>query len=213
MATFTNPHTNADCVGFEDPNYCCTGPGTGVCDQPVSSFEVVNCTTRNLDCTGAGTPYACCSGFQTGSCCYEEGDSAHGYRGNSYCPPSVCSEGCVNQWIDQSGHKSNSWSHAITGRALEQDDLEKPCYKSNCINGHACLVGHPAWTEPGYPPSLMPHLDATLEFEPQDRGGPFKDYGCPGPFYMAQLVRIVPQTENHRLLAGFTRYDINDNQL
>jgi hypothetical protein len=213
VATFTNPLTNAECVGFEEPNYCCTGPGTGTCNLPVESFTVADCTTRNLDCTGAGTPDACCSGYQSGSCCYEESDMDNDWQGNTYCPTSVCSEGCVNQWVDQSGYKSFQLGHPITGRTLEQDDLEKPCYQSDCLNGHACLTGHPAWVEPGYPANSQPHQDATLEIEPADRTGPFAANGCPGPFYIAQLVRIVPQSENHRLLAGFTGFDVHDNQL
>ena len=211
VATFSNPLTNADCTGFEQPNYCCTGVGTGSCDQPVASFELSQCTTRNLDCSADGVPNACCSGFQIGSCCYEEDDTANGFRGNFYCPTSVCPDGCVSQWVEQSGHKSTVNGHPITGRTFEQDDREKPCYKPNCINGHACVVGHPGWLEPDYPDKEQPKQDATLEIEPADRTGALAE--CPGAFYLAQLVRIPEQTEDHRLLAGFAKYKVDQNTL
>ena len=203
VATFRNPHTNADCIAAEQPNYCCTGFGAGTCDQPVESFRLATCTTRNRDCVSAGNPNACCSGFRTGSCCYEELDTDNGGLGSSYCPVSVCPDGCVSQWVEQSGYKSAVASHPITGRTLEQDDLEKPCYVADCINGHACLEGHGQWTEPGYPVASQPEHDATLEIEPADRVGEFLQ--CPGTFYVAQLVKVVPQTQDHRLLAGFTK--------
>ena len=209
VETFTNPLTNAECTGFEQPNYCCTGPGTGTCNQPVSSFVLSNCNTRDRDCVGAGNPHACCSGNGLGNCCYEESDTANDGLGSRYCPASVCPEGCVSQWVEQSGFKSNVFSHPITGRTLEQDDLEKPCYKTDCLNGHPCLVGHPAWTEPGYPAGEQPDQDATMEIEGADRTGNLSS--CSGPFYLAQLVKIVPQTEDHRLLAGLTKRLIDDN--
>lgn len=231
VATFTNPHSNSDCVGFEEPNYCCTGFDTGTCDNPVESFLVVDCTTRNIDCTGAGTPFACCTGAQSGTCCYEESDESHSFRGNSYCPASVCPDGCVNQWVEQSGYKSGQIGHPITGRTLEQDDLEKPCYKTNCLNGHACAVGHPKWLEPDYianedcvdvdnpqdcctgPGSgkCQPEQDATMEIEPKDRTKPISE--CVGSFYVAQLIRIVPQPEDHYLLWGFSQYLVDENRL
>ena len=209
VATFHNPTTNDMCTGNEHPNYCCTGPGTGTCDQPVASFNVVNNTTRNLDCTAANTPYVCCSGLQTGTCAYEEDDRANDWLGSSYCPTNICSDGCVAQWVDQSGRKSPVNGHPITGNTFEQDDREKPCFKASCINGHACAVGRSAWYEPGYPIELQPDQDSTLEIEPGDREGAL--VSCPGSFYLGQLVRVVPQTEDHYLFAGKTKFRVDEN--
>ena len=211
VQTFVNPLTNSHCFASEQPNYCCTGVGTGTCDDPVSSFRLVHCTTRRTDCTGFGVPHACCTGNNTGNCCYDDPDPSEIGLGIAYCPSSVCPDGCVNQWLDQSGYKSQVASHPITGRTLEQDDLEKPCYKENCINGHPCLVGHPKWDEPSYPEEDRPKQDATLEIEGADRTGPLQS--CSGAFYLAQLVKIIPQSQDHRLLAGFTKRLLDDNVL
>lgn len=209
VATFTNPLTNAECTGASQPNYCCTGPGTGTCDQPVDSFRLATCTTRNLDCTAAGVPHACCTGLDTGNCCFEISDTAEGGLGSPYCPASECPDGCVQQWVDQSGFRSNVVTHPVTGRTFEQDDLEKPCYVPDCLNGHACVVGHGPWEEPEYLTSQQPTQDATLEIEPADRTGAI--FTCSGAFYLAQLVRIENQTRDHRLLAGFTKRIVEDN--
>lgn len=211
VLTFVNPLTNADCIVADFPNYCCSGFQRGTCDQPVSSFRVVQCTTRNADCTAAGVPNACCTGFRSGDCCYEQSDNHNGGLGSDYCPASVCPDGCVSQWVEQSGFKSQVASHPITGRTLEQDDLEKPCLKLDCIGGHPCLTGHSKWIEPQYPASQQPEQDAVLEIEPADRTGPM--LRCEGPFYLAQLVKVVPQTEDHRLLAGFTKRLLDSNAL
>lgn len=209
VATFTNPLGNAQCTGVERPNYCCTGPGTGICDRPVASFRLVTCTSRNIDCDGVGSPFPCCTGPGTGNCCYEQADTAAGGLGNAYCSPVDCPDGCVRQWVDQSGYRSDVSTHPITGRTLEQDDLEKACYVEDCLNGHGCVQGGPAWSMPDYPPAQRPKQDATLELEPADRTGALAS--CVGPFYLAQLVRIDHQLRDHRLLAGFTKRIVAQN--
>ena len=211
VESFTNPLANAQCTGAERPNYCCTGPGAGTCDQPVPSFLLATCTTRNLDCAAAGSPHACCTGPATGTCCYEEPDTANGGLGNPYCAPHECPDGCVQQWVDQSGYRSGVGTHPVTGRTLEQDDLEKPCYVKTCLNGHPCVQGGPPWSMPDYPGDQRPKQDATLEIEPADRTGPISS--CSGPFYLAQLVRIDRQDLDHRLLAGFTKRIVSSNAL
>jgi len=45
---------NAQCTSASTPFACCTGLGTGTCDQ--------------AQCTSASTPFACCTGSGTGTC-------------------------------------------------------------------------------------------------------------------------------------------------
>ncbi len=62
-----------------------------------------------------------------------------------YCDvTSSCSEGCVRRWLDQSDYVPSGGFNPpeyTSGRNFGQDDSEKPCYISNCINGNPCIRG------------------------------------------------------------------------
>lgn len=49
---------NLDCVALDDPHDCCTGLGTGTCDDRF----------LNADCTADGAPFDCCTDLDEGTC-------------------------------------------------------------------------------------------------------------------------------------------------
>ncbi|MDO5977959.1 hypothetical protein [Flavivirga spongiicola] len=70
-----------------------------------------------------------------------------------YCDVSnSCGEGCVRRWLDQSDYMPSGGFNPpeyTSGRNFGQDDKEKPCYISNCINGKPCMRGGPAYGDDG----------------------------------------------------------------
>lgn len=62
-----------------------------------------------------------------------------------YCDVSnSCAEGCVRRWLDQSDYVPSGGFNSpeyTSGRNFGQDDSEKPCYISDCINGNPCVRG------------------------------------------------------------------------
>jgi hypothetical protein len=61
-----------------------------------------------------------------------------------YCDLTVCPDGCVRRWPDQSGtlpYGGFNPPEFTEGRNFGQDDSEKPCYIPNCLNGKPCVRG------------------------------------------------------------------------
>lgn len=205
--TFTNPTANTDCVGADNPDWCCSGAGTGSCDDAVSTFgELATCTDRAADCVGSGDPNACCTGAGAGAtCCWELVDSGNGGRGPMYCKAEIFPDGCVQRWVGiawEGGvvYKNGDTDTPISpvGRPLAQDDHELMGYVADCFaNGLPCVRGRSPWFEPdgaGGSPSEQPSQDGTMEFGETDRT--WTDCTTSEAGWMATLVRPVPQTGN-----------------
>ncbi len=56
----------------------------------------------------------------------------------NYCDMDLFPEGCVRRWTDLSGTVSARPSEVPVGRDFGQDDVEKPFFVSDCLNGLPC---------------------------------------------------------------------------
>ena len=113
----------------------------------------------------------------------------------------IAPDGCIRRWEDQSGYLSNRNAmfpdELFTGRDFGQDDLEKPIYVTNCINGHPFACGAPA-SDPEFPQNTSFEVENADGFsnvaEPPTGSDPTE--GLEGPFSVFHLVKPVAQTED-----------------
>ena len=81
--------------------------------------------------------------------CLNHPNSESAIISEQYCDTdNSCSEGCVRRWIDQSSYMPAGGFNPpefANGRNFGQDDAEKACYISNCINGKPCVRGGGAY--------------------------------------------------------------------
>lgn len=80
----------------------------------------------------------------TTSTCLNEPNTEQAPIAGQYCDLTVCPDGCVRRWPDRSGYVPAGGFNPpeyTEGRNFGQDDLEKPCYVPNCINGLPCVRG------------------------------------------------------------------------
>ncbi|PIA80685.1 hypothetical protein BFR04_15865 [Gaetbulibacter sp. 4G1] len=99
-----------------------------------------------------------------------------------------CGDGCVRRWIDQSTYAGTFNPPEYTnGRNFGQDDKEKPCYVSNCINGKPCVRGGPAYGDDGMG-NYKFEQDKYLEIEGTDA------VSLTGEFSIFLLAKPIDQT-------------------
>jgi hypothetical protein len=120
-----------------------------------------------------------------------------------YCDTGRFPAGCVRRWEDQSGYvypggfRPPEWT---AGRDFGQDDIEKPGYIPDCINGAPCVRGGP---------DLAQHISLEIEF---DQGVA----GLSGPFSVIHVVRPVPQASDYQYFGNSNnglRHNVGDNSL
>ncbi|TGV01180.1 hypothetical protein [Flavivirga rizhaonensis] len=101
-----------------------------------------------------------------------------------------CDEGCVRRWLDQSDYVPGGGFNPpeyTSGRNFGQDDKEKPCYISNCINGKPCMRGGPAYGDDGMG-NYKFEQDKYLEIEGSDA------VSLTGAFSIFLLAKPADQT-------------------
>ncbi|MEM9556883.1 MAG: LamG domain-containing protein [Acidobacteriota bacterium] len=125
--------------------------------------------------------------------CRAAGDNAPLDR--QFCDLSTFPDGCARRWQDQSdyvpalGFEPPEWTR---GRDFGQDDLDKPGFVLDCVNGLPCLRGGPGEVE-----------DRTFEIEPGQQVD-----GVTGPFSIAVLARPRAQDDDS-FLFGFAGSELS----
>lgn len=125
-----------------------------------------------------------------------------------------CGEGCVRRWLDQSDYSINNDGNPTTfdlpeystGRNFGQDDIVKPCYIDNCVNGQPCVRGG------GGVPFATDGTEQDKYVELQ-----LNDYvHLSGAFSIFMLAKPVAQTEDWFYFgfnSDFFRHRVADNYL
>ncbi len=109
-----------------------------------------------------------------------------------YCDTTQFPGGCIRRWDDLSGYlplggfRPPEW---VRGRNFGQDDLEKPLFVSDCVNGHPCARGGTGAQAPDGSP-LPQNFSFEIEVE--------HAMSLPGAFSIFHLVRPVVQAEDYQ---------------
>lgn len=125
-----------------------------------------------------------------------------------------CAEGCVRRWIDQSDYVPGGGFNPpeyTNGRNFGQDDSEKACYISNCINGKPCVRGGPAYGDDGMG-NYKFKQDKYLEIEGSDA------ISLPGEFSIFLLAKPIDQTATgdwsyFGLAAHYVTHKVSNNSI
>lgn len=122
---------------------------------------------------------------------------------DQYCDTDTFPFGCVRRWQDQSTFfpsqpfEPPEW---IAGRDFGQDDLDKPGFIPNCVNGRPCVRGGVGETQL-----------RGFEIEPNQPVGPMT-----GPFSFYVLAKPISQVDDY-YYAGFAGSElihvVNENSL
>jgi hypothetical protein len=136
---------NDRCTASNDPYNCCTGDGTGTCPtnkaRLISTCDTQSCYDNNAENSLIEDQY-----------CDMVGGAATDAR-------ELWNEGCVAYWEDMSGQVTSSAecstctsgtdykccgkNTSYPGVEIGMDDLEKPGFISECINGLPCARMYP----------------------------------------------------------------------